>query len=489
MPTPLNDHLTPTDIRITFPDKKTQRTAARLIREFTGVRAFLRASRELYQERGLSMQYRGTERRSYFPTEKAWDAFVKFVELVQDSEPFASRSTLFDTHGAFVRGFADMLSDRLLPENASDLIAYLPDAFKEAVTSRYERTFYKLHGVTIKCDAFLRIGHCWLGTYGNVSFDGIHEEKEERTQTLLDSISNSFEAKSPIIAAGRNPGTSEHVKRESAYQCDLALSFLCVLLNLTYGSAFHKLWQIRRVDKPEFDVGSQCNFSILSSRDRTSPSQLGVSVTFREQSLDIDTEIVDRWHDTMGLGICNRLVTDPFSRNKDLVGRLINAILHFRLAAGQSTPEMQMSTLWICVESIFTMDTDHVLNANLPGLLATTITSMHRDYWPNSATTIDELKVAFAKYYGYRSRTLHHGKRGHVTPRNVQDFSLVVGCLIVDVIYMIDRGIQTGEDLSRRSQLFADRLDNAHGMKLEEGEKSASDVSSTGEPGTQTKAS
>ena len=485
----MNDHPTPTDITITFRDKKKERTAARLIREFTGVKAFLRASRELYQERGLSMQYRGTQRRSYFPTEKAWKAFVKFVELVQDSEPFASRSTLIDTHGAFVHGFADMLSDRLLPDGASDLIAYLPDSFKDAVNSRYERTFYKLHGVTIKCDAFLRIGNCWVGTYGNVCFDGIHEAKEERTQTLLKSISNAFEAKSPIIAAGRNAGTSEHVKRESAYQCDLALSFLCVLLNLTYGSVFHKLWQIRRVDKPEFDIGSQCNFSILDSRDRASPSQLGVSVTFREQSLDIDTEIVRSWHDTMGLSICNLLVTDPLSRNGDLVARLINAILHFRLAARQSTPGMQMSTLWICVESIFTMDTEEVLNANLRGLLATTISSMRRDYWPNNATSIDELKGAFAKYYGYRSRTLHHGKRGHVTPRNVQDFSLVVACLIVNVIYMIDRGIQTAEDLSERSQLFADRLGDAHGVELKEPDKDGSDLNSSGEPSAQRKGS
>ena len=412
------------------------------------------------------MQYRGTQRLTYFPTEKAWETFVRFVELVQDSEPFASRSTLSDTHQAFVHGFADMLSDGLLPETVTDFFAYLPDPFKHAMSARAERTFSKLHGVTIKCDEFLRIGHCWLGNYGNLCFDSIPETTNGHREACLKSISNVFEANSPVIAAARNSGTSEHVKRESGYQCELALSILCVLVNLTYGSAFEKLWQIRRVDKPEFGLAAQCSFSIFERGDPPSAAQLGVSVTFRDQWFDIEPEIVHRWHDSMGLSICNRLVTDPFYRDSDLVARLINAILHFRLAARQSTPEMQMSTLWICVESVFTMDTDQVLNANLPGLLATTISSMHRDYWPNHAKDIDELKHAFTKYYGYRSRTLHHGKRGHVSRTDVQDFSLVVASQIVDVMYMIRRGAQNAEELSKASQQFVDRQNDADRERL-----------------------
>ena len=242
-----------------------------------------------------------------------------------------------------------------------------------------------------------------------------------------------------------------------------------MLVNLIYGSAFDKLWQIRRVDKPESGLGTQCSFSIYESSDPPPGPRLSTSVTFRGQWFKIDPEIVRRWHDSMGLSICNRLVTDPLYRDSDLVARLVNAILHFRLAAGQPTPEMQMSTLWICVESLFTMDTDRVRNANLPGLLATTITSMHRDYWPSRAKTLDELKRAFTKYYGYRSRTLHHGKRGHVSRRDVQDFSLVVASLIVDVMYMIRRGLQTAEELSKTSQQFVDRVDHADLKRVKEG--------------------
>ena len=337
--------MTTTDLRITYPDEKTRRTTLWLIRQFTSGRAFLPVSRELYRERGLAKQYRGDGQRTYFPTEDAWDAFVKFVKLVQRAEPFATRSTTNDTHQAFVRGFANMLSDDLLPETAQDFVEYLPESFKRALTCRAERTFSKMHGVTIKSDGFLRIGHCWLGKYGDVCFDAIPETANEHKKSSLQTIADAFEIDSAIIAAERSLGTADRVQRESAYQCELALAILAVFLNLSYKWAFGQLWQIRRVDRPESGLATHRSFSIIEDGDPPSPQGLGFNIKFREHGFDIDGDMVNKWHDLLGLGICNRLVTDPDYGEVDLVGRLINAILHFRLAAGQTTPEMQMSTL------------------------------------------------------------------------------------------------------------------------------------------------
>lgn len=117
-----------------------------------------------------------------------------------------------------------------------------------------------------------------------------------------------------------------------------------------------------------------------------------------------------------------------------------------------------MSTLWICVESLFTRDSDRVLNANLPGLLATTLSSMRRGHWPEGANTPDDLKRAFTKYYRFRSRTVHHGRRGHVPRVAVQEFSVVVASLIVDVMYGIRGGMRNADQLSRASEQVIERL-------------------------------
>ena len=450
--------MTTTDLTISYPDKKTRRTTLWLIRQFTSKRAFLPTSRELYRERGLAKQYRGDGHRTYFPTEDAWDSFVKFVKNVQRADPFATRSTVNDTHQAFVKGFANMLSDGLLPETTEDFVEYLPEAFKRALVCRAERTFSKMHGVTIESDGFLRIGHCWLGNYGNVCFDAIPETENEHKETSLKAIADTFEADSVIIATELNPGTSDRVQRESAYQCELALAILAVLLNLSYKWAFSKLWQIRRVCRPESGLARHRSFSIIEDGDPPWSRGLGFSMKFQEHGFAVDGDLVNKWHHLLGLGICNRLVTDPECGEIDLVNRLVNAMLHFRLAAGQTTPEMQMSTLWICVESFFTRDSDRVLNANLPGLLATTLSSMRQDYWPRGANGYDDLKRAFTDYYRFRSRSVHHGGRGHVPQVDVQEFSVVVASLVVDVIYAIHGGMGTANELSRASHQAIARL-------------------------------
>ena len=451
--------MTTTNLTITFPADKSRRKALWLIRQFTSRRAFLPASIELHRERKLAMQYRGDGNATYFPTENAWAAFVAFAKLLQRAEPFASRSTVNDTHGAFAQAFANMLSDGLLPEAVDDFVPYLPDPFRRALTSRTERSFAKLNGATIKFDGCLLIGQCWLGNYADLCFDAVPENAHGHKAASLRSIATAFEDESAFIAAARNPGTTNRVGLEATYQFEIAIAILCVLLNVTYQSAFRRLWQIRHVDRPELGLSNQRSFSIIVDGQPSSPPQLGLSMKFRGQWFEIHEDLVATWHDSMGLGIINRLVTDPPYRDIDLVERLFTALRHFRVAAAQDAPEMQMSTLWVCVESLFTRASDRVLDENLPALVATTVSSVPREYWPSRASTPDELRRVFTRYYRHRSRTLHHGRRHHVSGVDVQEFSLVVASLIIDVVSMIRRGARTADQLERAARRALDGRD------------------------------
>ena len=267
--------MTTTDLTITFPTDKSRRKALWLIRQFTSKRAFLPASIELHRERKLAMQYCGDGNATYFPTEKAWDAFVEFTRLVQCAEPFASRSTVNDTHGAFARAFANMLSDRLLPETVTDLVQYLPETFRRALTSRTERSFSKLNGVTIQFHGYLLVGQCWLGNYADLCFDAIPESANGHKATSLRLIATAFQDDSALIAAARNPGTTDRVTLETTYQLELALAVFCVLFNVTYEWAFNRLWQVRYVDKPELGFSNQRSFSIIVDGQPPAPPNSG----------------------------------------------------------------------------------------------------------------------------------------------------------------------------------------------------------------------
>ena len=97
----------------------------------------------------------------------------------------------------------------------------------------------------IKSENFFRIGHSWLGNYGCLCFESIPETDNYHKKHALDAIEDVFDEDSVVVAGGRNQGTADRVKEESAYQWDLSLSILCLLLNMTYKSAFDLLWQIR----------------------------------------------------------------------------------------------------------------------------------------------------------------------------------------------------------------------------------------------------
>ena len=98
---------------------------------------------------------------------------------------------------------------------------------------------------------------------------------------------------------------------------------------------------------------------------------------------------------------------------------------------------MQMSTLWVSVEVFFTVNNENITNANVDKLVHVTVQTLDSEHWPNKAESVDELTKTFKKFYRFRSSTLHHGKRGHVTVRDVQEFSQVVGAVILGAAFTV----------------------------------------------------
>jgi len=449
-------------IEAKFSSKKLRRTCEWLVRQFSSEKNLIfPSSSEEYikisKERGLGMQYRDGVGKTYFPTEKGWKFFLDFTDSVQKSEPFLSRSTKNDTYQNFNRAFAKMLSEGVLPDRIEDLVDYLPSEFIQELSSRSERVFSKINGIHFEGEFFFRVGHCWIGNYGSVSFDCVRDHDRASKENTLEALSRVYENDTPIMAGGNVQGTSDCVKQECTFQCELALSILAVLLNMTYEAAFGRLWQLRRVDRPEYGLSKQFNFSLIHHDVGELSKDLGVSTKYVDQWFRIDEKLIDRWYDYLALTTLNRIVCVMPDSQTELVERLINALLYFRQAADQRTSEMQISTLWICVESFFTANNEQVLNAILPGLLAMTISSLRPEYWPNKAKSLEELRRVFAKYYHYRSRTFHHGRRGHVAAVDVQEFSIVVSNLIIGITHMINAGYKSADDLLEASNQFVQR--------------------------------
>ena len=212
---------------------------------------------------------------------------------------------------------------------------------------------------------------------------------------------------------------------------------MCLFLNLSYKSAFHLLWQVRLLDKPESGFSKQHEFSIIEEDVSKRKHQLSISTQFLGHWLELDEEKIDVWHEHLGLNIFNRLILQERYRNIELVNKIVSALVYYRQAANQSTPEMQISTLWVSVEVFFTADNENITNTNVEKLVDVTVQTLDCEYWPNNTKSVGDLTKTFKKYYAYRSSTLHHGKRGHVTARDVQEFSQVIGAVILGAAFTI----------------------------------------------------
>lgn len=448
---------------ITFKNDKTKRHCEWLLKNFARVNALVlpktaKDQIDLHKQRGLEQQYRDPKGSVYFATEQGWKAFLEFIEVLHMAEPFRSSATYSEVYQAFSAAFATMLSARLLPESLDDLVLHLPDDFLKELTRHGEITFFKLNGIRIDTEFFLNIGHCWVGNFGKISFEAVQES--ERKECFLDVLRSSFEENTPVITGGRIRATTKGAKREDALRSELGLAILDVLLNMTYKNAFLRLWSVRRVERPEHGLAKQFSFKFVDYPGEAQYRELSLGIRFTEQTFDVDEETIDRWHKHLLLGELNKIIGKHPDDRSDIEDRLINSLLYFRQASLQVMPEMQMSILWICVEALFTGNSEQILKVNLLGLLAMTIWSLRKEYWPSGATTYSELKKVFNKFYCYRSRTFHHGKRGHVTASEVQHFSVVVNNIIIGVTQLIDRGYMTSKQLVQASKEFVESLES-----------------------------
>lgn len=450
---------------INFVDNKSKRSCNWHLKQFAREGSLMLPQKpddyiRLFKERGFGMQYSEKIDRVYFPTEQGWKSFLDFIDVLHRAEPFQSRATYNDVYQNFNSAFSRMLSAGVLPENLDDLIHYLPNEFKREMTVRSERVFSKLRGIQYDANFLLSIGHCWIGTYDLIIFDTVLANNHKSTTDTIESIENVYKGDTPIITGSCNPGTSDCVIRENTFQCELALSILGILLNMTRENAFQKLWLLQRVDRPEQGLSKQITFSFAWNESIESPTILSFSMKFTDQLFEVNKEKIDMWHNDLFLKDLNKIVTEQPNLQVDLGERLINSLLYFRQSTMQSTPEMQISTLWICVESFFTAGNDKIVDANLNGLLAMTISLLNKDFWPNGAKSYDELKCVFSKHYSYRSKTFHHGKRGHVSNADVQQFSIVVCNLIIGITLMIRRGFKTSDSLLASSKQYIAAIKN-----------------------------
>lgn len=446
---------------IVFEDRKLQRKANWHVKHFARLEALERqqtpqARIALLKQRGFDKQYRGSKNNTFFPTEDGWNKFLGFIELISKAQPYSTKATFSDVINAYSIAFSDMLSAGRLPENYDDFVEYLPPQFIDSLEG-FGMLFHKLEGITFEEDVFLRVGQTWIGKFGGLSFDELPKGDRYGNEKNLQALKQVFEDKTPVISGGRVYATSKRASREDSFRSELGLGVLVVLLNMTYKNVFSKLSILRRIERPEQGISKHVSFG-LAGREGSAEHHLTMSMRYTDQPFEIDASKVSYWHESLCLSELNGIIGMQSELQTELHAKLLKAILYFRQATLQAIPEMQMSTLWVCVESLLTVGGEQVLESNIPTLLAISEWLLPRDLWPDNVENLEQLEMTFKSYYGSRSQTSHHGSIGHVSRLEVQQFSIVVCNLIVAITHLSMTGFSTKRDMLQASKEFLKRI-------------------------------
>lgn len=434
-----------------FEDKKQLRRLNWLVKQFSSSKAFiypksLGEHKSLLQQRGFDRQFRKGD-KTFFPTDQAWDHFVDFIDILHRAPLFREKVTYSDVFKAYASAFAALLHEGLAPENSDEFSDRLPPDFLKSVFDKAEIQFHYLDGVNIENGFFIQIGNVWLGRFNDVYFDDV-DNSSGNTQLILSAIRKAFSGEANVISGGLIAGSSKRAEIENSYRYEVGLGILAIMINLSYLSVFKKLKRVCRIEKAEIRTLQQLTFGFSqhigeSNRYIKCKGQLG------GENFEITHSKLTEWYEYYSLAEFNLIASMEAKSRTELQNKLLNAVVYFRQATLQPLAEMQLSMLWVAVESLLTTSSDKVLESNLPSLLAITIWRLPKTHWPNKAASIDDLERVFKKYYTNRSKTLHHGSLGHVTSLDVQEFSTVVSNLIVSISYLAANGHQT-----KKSQLL-----------------------------------
>ncbi len=388
----------------------------------------------------------------FFPTDQAWKHFNEFADLLQLAEPYNSRSTADELKQNLKGAMFTFLKGGELPDTVSELLHAMNNGYLKELENYCARSFCRLEGIELEFEHFVRVGNCWIGKYGLISLARTLEQDVEWTKAVPGMLERVFDEDTPVIVGDIVTGSHDLTAEISSNQCDLALALIQVLINLSFDAAFRKLSNIIRFDSGASGSSHHLQFRLYG--DNYLLDKISIESNSGGIPYILNSQVIADWYEYFQLQLINSVISKGKYSNNNLLIRLENSVLFFRQATMQKSPDMQLATLWISIESFFTANNGAIGEANISGLVTITQKTLRKEFWPATAKNVEELESLLKKHYGKRSRTFHHGKRDNVSLAEVQEFSILVSNLIICVAIAVGRGLSSIEELLQQAKHF-----------------------------------
>lgn len=139
----------------------------------------------------------------------------------------------------------------------------------------------------------------------------------------------------------------------------------------------------------------------------------------------------------------------------ELEDALVKAVYWYSDAHRDTVPVMQLVKYWSCVETFFSADPEHIVQAVTKGL-ATVLADGGYRFVP--VHEYRQLKKKITRLYGLRSQAVHRASHNHVTRGDTALLSQWTAWMILTLFRMREHGYTELSQLKAQSE----RLDALH---------------------------
>lgn len=107
--------------------------------------------------------------------------------------------------------------------------------------------------------------------------------------------------------------------------------------------------------------------------------------------------------------------------------------------------------LWSCLECFFTLGEDEITEKNARGISSLLI---YGGYYHEQYRDYEVLKKKIKKFYGFRSKVVHHAEYTHIEEHLLLEFSYIVAWSIITMVSLIDRGYTQLSEIREKADML-----------------------------------
>lgn len=422
-------------------DAKKLRTINQHLALIRGARGFEPDSFEAAKRLGknyLWHEFRVQGGKSLLLSEKGMVAFkgicaiLESAQLVQYTEPF-------DAVNEFRSALRDSLSDKNLPDNASQLI--------EIITTRLKESRHKywhvvpVHGLELKGVESVPLGSLTLER-------PTEESLEAKGAKLSENVTVEEMVGPGLCLVGTVYGTEAFARREFKFRADVVIGVLAAVASVCFEyGAMHF-----RMTSETTASGARAASRGVSWRDDR-PTVCWSRNMMEHQNLEINSELSEYIQEA---GYVTHALALSSKTDLSLLEQaLIRSFFWFSDAQRDTARVMQLVKYWSCAEAIFSGKGESITKAVSEGVATVLVCGVQVE----PPERYREIVRILTKLYDLRSKAVHDARYDHVTYQDVATLSRWTGWMLLGVAGMIHEGSYTDVDqIQRQSAHLAELL-------------------------------